>query len=481
MRALPWVLVSVIIAIVLLIVAIVIGGAWLNSYIHSDAFKHEVETRAGQTLGGTVQIEKIDFSLTEGVELQGVVTQIDPQHANGQGALLVRAGSVNCSYDWMELFGHTLKLNGIAFKQPQIILTRQATAPASALPANASSPKTGSPGQPGASTPFQFILDWVKINDGTFSLRNEDGNSTIDLQGLNVYANTASFSSGGDVTGNIRIAKVGFVSGLRGTDFFTPFTYHQGTLLAKPLQATSFGGSLAGDYQLGVGPSILNLNAKGVDVAQFTNALASQSTAKLSGSLDWQSKWRNAETGALDGEGDAQLSGGKLSDVKMLQDLSNILKVKELYAPDISKAQTHFMVQNRQTQFTGLQLQSTIFNMTGDGTIGFDGGLNANLVLILTRDAMSKLPKEVASSFVQAQNGTGSIQFHVTGTISNPQTDLMQRLLLQNTQTQIQNVLNKQLNKFFNKKSNSPPDSDPNQNQSQPNNSLLNFLPGQGH
>jgi hypothetical protein len=105
------------------------------------------------------------------------------------------------------------------------------------------------------------------------------------------------------------------------------------------------------------------------------------------------------------------------------------------------------VVQNRQTKFIGLQLNSPIFQITGDGTVGFNGALDANLVLILTRDSMAKLPKELAGSFVQQQDGTGSIAFQVTGTTANPQTDLAERLLMQNTQ--IKNVLNKALNKFF--------------------------------
>ena len=145
--------------------------------------------------------------------------------------------------------------------------------------------------------------------------------------------------------------------------------------------------------------------------------------------------------------GDAQLSNGKLEGVRILQELSSVLKIKELNSPDITSAKTHFVVQNQQTKFIGLQLISPVFQITGDGVVGFNGSLNANLVLILGRDAMSRLPKEAAASFVQQQDGTGSIAFQVTGTTSNPQTNLAARLLLQNTQ--IKNVINKALNKFF--------------------------------
>ena len=122
--------------------------------------------------------------------------------------------------------------------------------------------------------------------------------------------------------------------------------------------------------------------------------------------------WR---TGDLNGEGDAQLTAGRLEGVRILEEVGRVLKINELVAPIITKAQTHFVVQNRQTKFIGLQLESTLFKLTGDGVVTFDGALNANLVLILNRDAMTHLPQAAAASFVQQQDGSGSIAFQVSG------------------------------------------------------------------
>jgi len=453
MRSFRWLIITGVVVVGVVVLAIAIGALWLNTFIHSPAFKTEVESRASQSLGGPVQIQSIDFDIFNGVKLQGLVTQIDPSHAGGQGALKVQVASVNCAYAWSELFQRKLRLTGVTLDQPQIVLTKQATAPmvpSETAPATAASPSgpvgAGAAGQ-GTAMPFQFVLDRVKVKDGSVSVRDASGTSMVELQGVNAEANTAGYYEGKDVTGTLRVADM-TASNLHVTNFSTPFTYRQNLIDAKPFAASAFGGKIAGDYQMGnAGPSVLNFNAKGFDVAQLTAATVSNSSAKLSGSLDLQSKWRGVETGILNGEGDAQLANGKLEGVKILHDLSQILKIKELDAPVINKAQTHFVIQNRQTKFIGLQLDSPIFQITGDGTIDFNGNLDANLVLILTRDAMAKLPKEVAASFVQQQDGTGSIAFHVTGTTANPQTDLATRLLLQNTQ--IKNVINKALNKFF--------------------------------
>ena len=459
MRAFRWIIISGAVVVVLAVLAIAAGAVWLNTFIHSESFRHEVEARAGQSLGGAVQVQSVDFNIFQGVKLQGLVTQIDPSHVGGQGALLVKVENVSCTYAWQELFHRTLKLTGVALDKPQIVLTKQATPPAPPQPRPGFADSGGAQGE-GTAMPFKFVLDRTKISDGAFSVRDESGATTIDLQGINADANTEAYYEGKDVTGTLSVTDLILPSGLRAKNFSTPFSYRQGMIDAKPFAASAFNGNVAGGYQLGAsGSSILDLNAKGFDLAQVTDTLNPGSSRKLSGSLNLQSKWRGVETGDLNGEGDAQVTNGKLEGVKILQDLSSILRVKELNAPDISKAQTHFLVGNREVQFTGLQMESTAFKLTGDGVVGFDGSLNASLVLVLSRDAIGKMPKEAAASFVQQQDGAGSIAFHVTGTTSNPQTDLAARLLIQNTQ--LQNIITKQLNKFFNKKSQP-------QNQNQP-------------
>lgn len=459
MSSLRSILIIVTFVVVMAVLAIAAGVVWLNTFIHSEAFKTEVETRAGQSLGGTVKIGNVNFDIFNGVKLQGLATQIKPSHTSGRGALEVKIESVNCAYAWSELLNRRLKLTGVTLDKPQIVLTKQATAPMTSpetTPASAPSSATaGTPSGPvvnqaqGITMPFQFILDRAKINDGSVSVRDANGASMVELRGLNANANTSGYYEGKDVTGTLRVADMTFPPNLHVTDFSTPITYRQGGAVeAKAFEASAYGGTIAGDYEAGTtGTSVLDLNGKGLDVAQLAAVTTSSSTAKLDGSLDFQSKWRGIETGDLTGEGDAQLVNGKLTGVKILSDLSKIFRLKQLDTPIITQAKTHFLVQNRQTKFIGLQLDSPLFKITGDGVIGFNGGLDANLVLILTKDAMSELPTQVAASFVQQQDGTGSIAFRVTGTTSRPETDLATRLLMQNTQ--IKDTINKALNKFF--------------------------------
>ena len=433
----------------LAVLAIAAGALWLNTYVHSAGLKTEIEGRIAQTLGGTVQIQSVDFDLLHGVKLRGLIMQIDAGHSGGQGALQVSVVGVDCNCAWLPLLHRQLKLTGLTLEKPRLVLTRQPPAPPPPLPApnQANSAPSDAGGGP---VPFQFTLDRAKVADGALSVRNAAGASIVDLEGVAIDADTADYADRGEVTGTLGIADIALPSNVHITGFKTPVSYRAGQFMAQSFAASVFGGNLGGDYALGgadgVG-SLLTLNAKGVDMVQMNTALKPQGSARLSGLLDVESKWRGVETGVAAGEGEAQLTNGRLEGVRILHDLSKVLRVKELDTPVITQAKTHFVVANRQTQFTGLQVDSVGFQMTGSGVIAFDGGLSADMVLILSRDSMGKLPKEAAVFFIQQPDGTGSIAYHLSGTVENPQTDLLTRLFIQNMQ--LQNEVKKALDKFF--------------------------------
>jgi hypothetical protein len=468
MKVWRWMLIPFGIVVMLLFLGIAIGPTWLNTFIHSEAFLHEVEARAGQSLGGTVQIDSIDFSLFSGVKLHGLVTQMDAAHANGQGEVAARIEEVSCRYSLWQLLQRRLALTGVTLDQPQIVLTRQP--PSEVEPPAPANPSAGgpaaTPGTPttpgGSAAPFQFALEALKVNDGALSVRDTTGTSLAELHGIQIAAKTAGFEEGQDITGTVKIDQATFPPNVMLTNFSTPFTYRPGTAQVNPFAADAFNGRLAGDYVLGPsGPSLLDINAKGLDVAQIAQAMNPSAPAKITGTLDLQSKWRGVETGRLEGEGDVQMRDGQLSGLPVLSELASLLRVKELENPQIKQAQTHFQVANGRTHFTGLQVDAGLFSFNGDGTIDAGGALNADLVLVLTRDAMGRIPKAAAMFFVQQQDGGASIAFHVGGTVSHPTPDLGTRILLQ--QAPVQSLLNHALDRFFHrhKSSATPPTTAP--------------------
>ena len=193
----------------------------------------------------------------------------------GRARLKIQVASVNCAYSWTDLLQRRLRLTGITLDQPQIVLTKQPTAP---MPATGEAPVTAStPSGPittqassgGTSMPFQFVLDRAKVSNGSVSVPDASGTPMVDLQGVDAQADTSGYYEGKDVTGTLRIADA-TASNLHVTNFSTPFTYQSnGAIQAKPFDASAFGGNIAGDYQTdSPGPSVLDLNAQGTAMSR---------------------------------------------------------------------------------------------------------------------------------------------------------------------------------------------------------------------
>jgi hypothetical protein len=448
MRSFRWLYIVAAVFVVLVLLALGPGTMWLNSFIHSDAFRHEVEGKASKAAGGTVEVKEINFSIWSGVKLDGLAVKV----ATPQGTVVAQVESVNCSYSFFALLSRHLQFNAVTLVKPQIVLTQQSPSEVATPLPPAATPNTAPPSpqdaESGKTSPVQVILEAARISDGSLAIRDATSATKADLQGIQVSADTGGYYDGKDITGKLRIATVALPQNLSLTDFSTPFTYRAGHVDVSPIAADAFGGKLTGDYKLEPGaPSLLEINATGIDVAQIGHAANPNSSTTLSGSLALQSQWHNAETGKLTGAGDAQITNGKLEGVSILRDLATALRVRDLADPVLKSVTTHFEVANGTTRFSHLIIESTVFEMTGDGTIDPQGRLDANMVLTLHGDAMGLIPGAVASVFSKLPGGAGSIPFHISGTVSSPQTDLSTRAFLQGSK--VQSTLKKAINHFF--------------------------------
>jgi uncharacterized protein involved in outer membrane biogenesis len=439
-----WVLIPLVIAGVLLLLALGPGSIWLNSFVHSDSFRHEVESKISATAGGPVEIKQIDAGVFIGVRLSGVAGKLNTE----QGTVAAQAGSIHCSYSLLALLERRLQFNRLTVVDPDVVLTQQPpstvatpTAPGTTTPASAN--EGG-----GQTALFSVVLDSAKISDGHLAIRDTTGATKADLKGVQAAADTSGYYDGRDVTGKLSIATIALPQNLQLTDFSTPFTFRTGAISADPYEASAFGGKLTGDYKLDpTGPSLLHVNGTGLDVAQIGKAASPDSASALSGSLALQSQWHGVETGKLTGEGDAQITGGKLSGVSVLHDLATILQIRDLSDPDLKQISVHFEVANGSTHFSNLRIASEVFDMTGSGVIDPQGRIDANMELTLHSGAMGALPGAAVSLISHLPGGGGSIPFHISGTLSSLHTNLSSNIF--SPAAKATKSVSKELNRLF--------------------------------
>jgi hypothetical protein len=439
-----WVLIPLIIIGALLMLAMGPGAIWLDSFVHSDAFRHEVESKIGQTAGGTVEIKQIDAGLFIGVRLRGFATKVNTE----QGTVAAQVESVNCSYSLLALLERQLQFNRVTLVDPDVVLTQQPpSSVATPTAPGTTEPRSAAAG--GGKTPlFSVVLDSAHVSGGHLAIRDTTGATKADLQGVDGSADTAGYYDGRDVTGKLSIATIALPQNLKLTDFSTPFTFRTGAISADPYEASAFGGKLTGDYKLDPsGPSLLDVNGTGLDVTQIGKAASPGSASSLSGSLALQSKWHGVETGKLTGEGDAQITGGKLSGVSVLHDLATILQIGALSDPDLKNVSVHFVVANGSTHFSDLRIESEVFDMTGNGVIDPQGRIDANMALTLHSGAMGALPGAAVSLFSKLPGGGGSIPFHISGTLSSLHTNLSSNIF--SPAAKAEKSVSKELNHLF--------------------------------
>jgi uncharacterized protein involved in outer membrane biogenesis len=424
----------------LAVIGLVAGAISLHVFLHSDGFRHELETRASQALGGTVDIKQIDWNAWDGVKVNGMATKLVSSH----GTLVMQVESESCTYSLSALLHRQLLLENVTILQPQIIVS-QSLVPKLPNP-------TAAPGEWLAATqtkpPFDLTVAAVNIDNGDLSIQDAAGASKAELQGISVKANTAGYFKGDDVTGTLTVDTVALPKNLKLTNFSAPFTYRDGALTATPFHGSCFAGQITGDYKLDPGvPSLLQVAINHLDLAQLGQAATPDSPTKLSGSLALQSVWTNVETSTFFGQGDLQISNGKLEGVKLLHDLAGAFQLQDMSDPDLKSVSTHFQVAAGTTHFDHLQIISTVFEMSGSGVIDPAGNLNANMTLTLHPDAFKQIPSYATAFFTKLPDGGGSIPYQLTGTVADPRSDLTTRTFIQTSK--VQKLIKKTFDQIF--------------------------------
>ena len=314
--------------------------SWVNSFIQTDTFRHEIEAKASTAAGGTVAVNGISFSFLSGVKLNGLTSKLEAP----QGTVVSQVESVHCSFSWWALLERRLRFDGVTLVKPQIVLTQQP-------PSNV--PMPTAPGAPAAGNgsgktapPPSFSLEHANISDGRLSIRDASGATKADLQEVTVTADTSGYTERKEVAGKIVIGTIALPQNLSLTDFTAPFSYHAGAVEAGPFAATAFGGQLTGGYQLAADgtPSRLQINGDKIEVEKIAGMAHPGAPSPLSGALAMQSDWQGVETGQLTGEGDAQITNGKLSGVSVLHQIASVLRVPALSDPELSSVTVHFQV-----------------------------------------------------------------------------------------------------------------------------------------
>jgi len=152
-------------------------------------------------------------------------------------------------------------------------------------------------------------------------------------------------------------------------------------------------------------------------------------------------------TKALEGPGHLRIKNGKIEGINLMEEATTVLKAAGL-SPDrlkttaFSVIETDVMIKQGLVNVQKLLMDSSDFQATGAGTVGFDQALNLGVNLHLSPALSQKLAASSPVAKIAMKDGRLRLPFQITGTLQAPAYGLDTKELTGKVQEQVKEKVN---------------------------------------
>lgn len=283
-------------------------------------------------------------------------------------------------------------------------------------------------------------LALADLDPSTFESGGGDMLSKMTLGGDASTADGLNFNAKLDVGS-------GSVRGIDFTALNAQMRYADGTATLDPLTMQAYGGKLAGNGKYeqpdGEEPRFsVDLRATDLDAAKVVSAQTSGGSlieGKLGGRLaaaGTGTAWETVRT-SLDGDGSFSLTGGRIRDVnvaeEVLRGITGLPGLSSLISPELKRKHpslfssgdttfqdltSKFTVERGRMATEDLALKAADYGIRGAGSIGLDGSVDMSANLRASKALTQSLVSEVdAVKYLADNSGNVEIPFRLTGTL----------------------------------------------------------------
>ncbi len=435
-------IISIIIAVlVVLVLTLVVAGIFFtNRYLQTPAFKEQVLKAAREQLGAEVRIDNFHVSLFSGVELRGVIIG-NPTGFTGN---LLTAEAFILHYRLLPLLSRRVEIEQLSLDKPIITLSQNdknewnyesigakgsTTNPAAveAKPASAGPAPTKST----TTTPLDIVLSKLTITQGAVSLISDKDKPLVKVEGINFSSAVSLIDNKLSGTAKAGIDKINLSDALFVEKIAASVTLGSDEVKLAPLSGQLADGTLAGDVVVNFGDGLkysVNLQVKDADVAKLLQEANTKPV--MSGKLTATTAL--AGTGGLPtivGNGHAQIDGGQLMDIPIMNELAVVLQMDALRNLKFSECLLEFSISNNVMETPVIRLISPELQITAKGSVALaDNSLKHDVTITFSKGAIGAIPNTIVSLFTEQADQSQSLSFKVWGPFSSPKTDLPSRL-----------------------------------------------------
>jgi len=133
---------------------------------------------------------------------------------------------------------------------------------------------------------------------------------------------------------------------------------------------------------------------------------------------------------SIEGTATVDMIAARFVPVDFLVQLGELLGVAELQVLDLQEATSRFTIAGGAVLVDDIRLKSENLMLTGSGTAEFDGDLALDGKLLVNKKLQKQLRALMGKNFVASDDPEYKmLEFKVTNTLSNPKTDLLDKLI----------------------------------------------------
>lgn len=420
----------------------------LNIYLQSEGLQKRIQTAAESAAGSPVRITGTHYTPWSGFSITGV--SVRGKSGDGQPPFLA-ATSVSFRFSVLALLQGRLVVSEVVVANPFLVAHSGGPAPAPESPAPAVQipepgptptplPETSDqqpsgvvitvpdPGPQPSPTPAPVEVDRIRITNGQAQVYDSKGALAITLTGVEVSGAIAPDRS---AAGTFEVAETGVGAYVHPGHFKGTFTWKDGRLVIPDLRADWAGGQLTGRLEVGPDKEIsITGAAEGILIKKLAddagiNGDGSRGSLFSKGTFHGYAGKPETFTGRVD----VSLQQARFQPLDVIRQIGVLMGIQELQMLELKTAEAAFNIRDKKVTADSIVLESENLVMDAKGPIGFDGKLKLQARLHLNERLRKDLAGLLGNNFKESERpGYQQMPFSITGTVSRPKSDLLDRL-----------------------------------------------------
>lgn len=417
-----------------LLILLVVALVGINLYLQSGDVQQRIRLATEQALGTPVVVKRTVYTPWSGLTLSG----LSLPDSTTPGANLVDAPQFSIQFQFRPLLSRHLVISTISLMSPHLTLrqTRDkkwVLAPPRVLPPK-EKPSMTAPGTTHVLRPPAFTVELSNfyIYDASADIIDNKGAYLGRIKGLSL---DGRITGGRRVDGSVWIDDIDIGGQLHPNRLRASFVYEDELLSVSEVKCAIADGKVRASFTIVTprkGPPAFQIKSEIEEVSIPTLiSEAHGDEAGTSGTLLGHLELRGnpLDSSTLVGGGEVSLDSAQLRPFDAIQQIGTFLRVDELQLLKLHDAKMVFEVRNEKFLVNDLTLKTDNLIISGKGPIKFNGKMNLEGRFQVNEKIQHELSMFIGDQFTpSSEPGYKEVAFNVTGRISRPETNLLDKI-----------------------------------------------------